>query len=327
MRCGVVGVLCLWSFLMAGGAAAQEMTTSPRPLARPGDSAPVAPVPPVSQMTTAPQATAPVARMALTVAPATTSTPRPRARPGAVALPQAEALPPPEMVASMTVLRPRARPQGLGVASLQEAPVTEVAAANPPPAAQRERRGGLFGGLFQRREQAEQSAPADGFVCGDPAIRGEELARITSRVQGCGIEAPVRVTQVDGIRLTTPATIDCATATALKTWINEGMRPAFRRQEVVELRIAASYICRTRNNRPGAKISEHGRGKAIDISGFILSDGRELSVQGDYNRQMRQAHRAACGIFGTTLGPGSDGYHEDHLHFDTASHRNGAYCR
>jgi hypothetical protein len=38
-------------------------------------------------------------------------------------------------------------------------------------------------------------------------------------------------------------------------------------------------------------------------------------------------HRAACGTFGTTLGPGSDGMHEDHFHYDTARHRNGAYCR
>jgi hypothetical protein len=38
-------------------------------------------------------------------------------------------------------------------------------------------------------------------------------------------------------------------------------------------------------------------------------------------------HRAACGRFGTTLGPGSDGMHEDHLHFDTARHANGPYCR
>lgn len=203
------------------------------------------------------------------------------------------------------------RPEGLGRGAV------EVAAANPPPAVERERRGGLFGGLFGRREREDRStggAAGDGFVCGDRDIRGEELARITSNVRGCGVEEPVRVTMVDGVRLTTPATIDCATAAALKSWVQEGMRPAFGRQEVVELRVAASYICRPRNNVRGAKISEHGRGKAIDISGFILSNGRELSVAGDYNRQMRRAHRAACGIFGTTLGPGSDGYHEDHLH-------------
>jgi hypothetical protein len=210
-------------------------------------------------------------------------------------------------------------------AGLSTAPQVQQASA-PVPEVKPERRGGLFGGLFGRRQREAQATPADGFVCGDRDIRGEELAPITSRVRGCGVEEPVRVTSVDGIRLTTPATIDCTTARALKTWINDGMRPAFGRQEVVELRIAASYICRPRNNVRGAKISEHGRGKAIDISGFILSNGRELSISDDYNRTIRRAQKAACGIFGTTLGPGSDGYHEDHLHFDTAN-LDRPYCR
>ncbi|MEZ5755781.1 MAG: extensin family protein [Paracoccaceae bacterium] len=307
MRSGVVGALCLWSVLMAGGAVAQDIATSPRPLPRP-----VLAVPPA-------------------IAPAPGL--RPQARPGSIERQEApapgmtEALPPaPGMLAAAVPMpRPKPRPEGLMQGARSG---TDMASASPPPAVERERRGGLFGGLFGGgRKREERAAPADGFVCGDRAIRGEELARITSRVQGCGVEAPVRVTQVDGIRLTTPATIDCPTAIALKDWINAGVRPAFGRNEVVELRIAASYICRTRNNRPGAKVSEHGRGKAVDVSGFIFADGRELSVARDYNRQMRRAHRAACGIFGTTLGPGSDGYHEDHLHFDTASYRSGPYCR
>lgn len=316
MRFGVVGALCLWSVfvLMAGGAVAQEMSTSPRPMPRPGAEAALAvqPAPVIGGFTSL----------------------RPRPRPwGAVAAapvteaPMTQALPPQPsaLAAQIPVVRPRPRPEGFGRT------VAQAASAPPPVVEQeRERRGGLLGGLFGRRdreERAERGQSGDGFVCGDRDIRGEELARITSNVRGCGVDDPVRVTMVDGVRLTTPATIDCPTARALKDWINEGVRPAFGRQEVVELRVAASYICRPRNNIRGAKISEHGRGKAIDISGFILSNGRELSVKGDYNRQMRRAHRAACGIFGTTLGPGSDGYHEDHLHFDTASHRGGPYCR
>lgn len=296
-----VASLALLCCLMAGMGGAQELVESPRPLARPGPPVPVA----------VPEATfTPVPLL------------RPRPRPWAAVPEMTAALPPQPaaLAATVPVLRPLRRPEGLvrGV---------EVAAAAPAPVARPERRGGLFGGLFQRREREAKPAPADGFVCGDRDIRGEELARITSNVQGCGLEEPVRVTMVDGIRLTTPATIDCATARALKSWVQEGVRPAFGRQEVVGLRVAASYICRPRNNVRGAKISEHGRGKAIDISGFIFSDGSELSVAGGYNRQMRSAYRSACGIFGTTLGPGSDGYHEDHLHFDTAAHRNGPYCR
>jgi hypothetical protein len=138
---------------------------------------------------------------------------------------------------------------------------------------------------------------------------------------------PVRVTAVSGIRLSQPATIDCPTALALDTWVKKAVKPTFGRREVVELSIAAHYICRPRNNIRGAKISEHGRGKAVDISGFVLKSGREVTVARDYRGNIRKVHKAACGIFGTTLGPGSDGHHEDHLHFDTASHGNGPYCR
>ncbi|MCC6519568.1 MAG: extensin family protein, partial [Tabrizicola sp.] len=38
-------------------------------------------------------------------------------------------------------------------------------------------------------------------------------------------------------------------------------------------------------------------------------------------------YKAGCGYFMTTLGPGSDGYHEDHFHFDASARKGGAYCR
>jgi hypothetical protein len=107
----------------------------------------------------------------------------------------------------------------------------------------------------------------------------------------------------------------------------KGMQPAFGSRKVVKLHIFGSYMCRSRNNVKGAKISEHGRGKAVDIAGFVFADGKEWTVLKDYNKTIRKAQKAACGIFGTTLGPGSDGYHENHLHFDTASYRKGSYCR
>jgi hypothetical protein len=77
----------------------------------------------------------------------------------------------------------------------------------------------------------------------------------------------------------------------------------------------------------GAKISEHGKGRAIDISAFVLSDGKVLTVAEDYGRLLKRIYKAGCGYFRTTLGPGSDGYHEDHFHFDTSARSSGAYCR
>ena len=91
--------------------------------------------------------------------------------------------------------------------------------------------------------------------------------------------------------------------------------------------MAAHYICRSRNNIKGGKISEHGKGRAIDISAFILSSGKVLTVEGNYNRLLRGIYKAACPYFRTTLGPGSDGYHENHFHFDTSARDGGSYCR
>ena len=206
-----------------------------------------------------------------------------------------------------------------------------VATAAPeltPTAAPETRRKGLLGLIAPRAKPAKRAkASSKGAVCGDPSIKGKVLARITSKTKGCGIEDPVSVTSVDGVTLTPAATIDCTTAKALKTWVQKGLRPALGASEPARLRVAASYTCRSRNNVRGAKISEHGRGKAIDIASVVLANGKDLTVRQNF-RTLRKAYKAACGIFGTTLGPGSDGYHEDHMHFDTARQRSGgAYCR
>lgn len=240
----------------------------------------------------------PLARATVQAAPAPIAyTLRPRARPQD---PNAVAV----LAAPAPALRPRPRPAE-PAAVRRAAPVPKEDAPKP--------------GRRQKRQ--------GGGLCGERDIEGETLTRIRSNVAGCGVAKPVRVAAVAGVRLNPPATMDCDTAIALKKWLKKGMRPAFGNREVVGLRIAAHYICRPRNNVRGNEVSEHGRGKAIDISGFMLADGREWSVVQDYNRQIRRAHKAACGIFGTTLGPGSDGFHEDHLHFDTADHRGGPYCR
>jgi hypothetical protein len=204
---------------------------------------------------------------------------------------------------------------------------------------------GLLGWLFGPKkasapqpspEQAPKSVPKSapsvkGSVCQDPAIRGVSIPDIKGAQRGCGVKNPVRVSEIDGVRLSVAATMDCDTARALRTWVTQKLQPAFGGARVTELQVAAHYACRGRNNKKGARTSEHGRGKAIDISGFTLADGRNLSIlkhyKGGQGKAIRAAHKGACGIFGTTLGPGSDGYHENHLHFDTARYRGGPYCK
>ncbi|WP_137701710.1 extensin-like domain-containing protein [Marimonas lutisalis] len=215
----------------------------------------------------------------------------------------------------------------------------------PPTPAQKtaepERRG--FLGLLrpkQRSERAQLFASKKqrelqrGMVCGDIAIQGEPVGRVPGRISGCGVKDAVRVRSVAGVGLSQQAVMDCTTAKALKSWVEKGMKPAVgnRGGGVARIKVAAHYACRTRNNQRGAKISEHGKGRAIDIASLTLKDGSEISVlqhwgQGWRGRALRAMHARACGPFGTVLGPDANRYHRDHFHFDTARYRSGSYCR
>ncbi|KPQ07822.1 MAG: hypothetical protein HLUCCA12_05300 [Rhodobacteraceae bacterium HLUCCA12] len=186
-----------------------------------------------------------------------------------------------------------------------------------------------------RAAGAQTPGPARSGLCGRATLAGRSLPPIAGPSRGCDVDDPVSVTHVAGIRLSQPATLECDTARAFDDWVRGAMLPALGNAGggVAQIRVAAHYACRPRNNRPGARISEHGRGRAIDIAGVVLSDGQSVMVLDDWRRgrfsdALQRMHQAACGIFRTTLGPGSDGHHEDHLHFDLAQRRGGGtYCR
>ena len=229
---------------------------------------------------------------------------RPQARPGAAEPQVTLAAAPQPGLAPRVSLRPLPRP-GAAAERAEDLAVqvsAPVARANTP------------------------SRDRKGSVCKNPAIRGTPVEPVKGRLKGCAIEAPVQVTSVHGVTLHPAATLNCAAANALAQWVEEGVQPAFRNQ-VVQLNIADSYSCRPRNNVRGNPVSVHGKGEAIDISGFVLRSGKILTVAGDYGSQVKRAKKAACGTFNTTLGPGSDGYHEDHIHLDVARHGGSPYCR
>ncbi|MDJ1009037.1 MAG: extensin family protein [Paracoccaceae bacterium] len=172
-----------------------------------------------------------------------------------------------------------------------------------------------------------------GPICGSREIVGQTVDRIPGRLRGCGIDAPVRVAEVGGVRLSRATTMECETARALHSWVERGVKPGIGRLGggPARLEIAAGYACRTINHRPGGSISEHGKGKAVDISGITLRNGTTISVEDGWGRRvegqvLRRLHRSACGPFGTVLGPDADRFHQDHFHFDTKARRS-PYCR
>ena len=172
------------------------------------------------------------------------------------------------------------------------------------------------------------------MLCGDPGLAGLVLPAIKVSGSACGISRPVEVHFVSGVAINEKPILNCDTARTLREWMDRGAQPAVRSMgaRITSLRVVSHYACRTRNNQPGAKISEHAKGNAIDIAGFTLDGWERVSVlegwrSDNYGPALRRMFSAACGRFSTTLGPNADRFHQDHMHFDTANYRGGTYCR
>ncbi|MEM6408687.1 MAG: extensin family protein [Pseudomonadota bacterium] len=226
----------------------------------------------------------------------------------------------------------RPTPRGVVIAPVQSKPVTVpravlVEAAGLAQSLRPKQRPKV---RFVTRKIAKS---AKGSVCGDAAIKGQVIAAIQGR-GACGVPNPVRLSSVSGVALSQKPTINCETARALNSWVKNGLQPAVGRVGggVKSLRIVAHYACRNRNSAKTGKLSEHAKGRAVDISAINLNNGQTITVLdgwrgGQQGRILREVHRAACGPFGTVLGPNSNKFHRDHFHFDTARYRSGPYCR
>lgn len=175
------------------------------------------------------------------------------------------------------------------------------------------------------------------------AVLAEAGIIIASTVQDltiprpCALPRPVNLSAVrldDGrvIAFKPSAIMSCEMVVAMAEWTREDLAPGIDSlgAKLETLKVASSFSCRGRNRKAGARTSEHGFGNAMDVGGFELSDGRTISVA---RSGMPQAFalamkESACARFTTVLGPGSDGYHETHIHVDLAKRRNGfKLCR
>jgi hypothetical protein len=148
---------------------------------------------------------------------------------------------------------------------------------------------------------------------------------------GCGGEDLVRLDAVvladkRRVALTPAATLRCTMALAIADWVRTDVVPlaAGLGSPLTTLDNFDSYECRGRNRVIGAQLSEHGRANALDVRAFKLADGRSIGLTDrTVPRELRETVlHSVCARFATVLGPGSDWYHEDHIHLDLMERRN-----
>jgi len=149
---------------------------------------------------------------------------------------------------------------------------------------------------------------------------------------GCGGEDLVRLEAVvlpdkHRVAIKPSAILRCEMASAVADWIRTDMAKLAKGlgSGIAELDNFDSFECRGRNRIAGARLSEHGRANALDVRSFALANGRAMSfADRTVPREVRETVlRSVCARFTTVLGPGSDGYHEDHIHLDLMERRNG----
>lgn len=129
------------------------------------------------------------------------------------------------------------------------------------------------------------------------------------------------------VAISPPAILRCPMAEAVAYWVRSDLGPATAElnSSLAEITNRGSYECRGRNGVVGAKISEHGRGNAIDLGRITLRNGAiiDLTKQSAPQGFRQRLRDATCRRFKTVLGPGSDTNHVNHIHIDLIERKNG----
>ncbi len=246
---------------------------------------------------------------ALPALPASVPLPQPRPadapvvepeKPAAAKQPPAEVGKPAEQAASPPLPQPRPA----------DAPA-EQPASPPPPSACR-----------LALTDAIAIAPSIPDIKGPGDCGGEDLVRLEAVV----------LPDKRRVSLKPAATFRCPMATAVADWIRTDMAPlaASRGSVISDLDNFDSFDCRGRNGVTGAKLSEHGHANALDVRGLKLANGQSISLTDrTVSRELRESVlHSVCARFSTVLGPGSDGYHEEHIHLDLMErHNNYKICQ
>lgn len=151
---------------------------------------------------------------------------------------------------------------------------------------------------------------------------------------GCGIVGTVKLLDI-GVPTANLGAVRCGEARAYAGWARNAVAPAAYQMlgsELAKIESMGSYACRNVVGSAGpARRSGHAIANAIDIGGFVLKDGRRVSILNDWTSPdpqtrafLRTIRDSACKRFGTVLSPDYNAAHRNHLHLEDDGAR---FCR
>lgn len=192
----------------------------------------------------------------------------------------------------------------------------------------------------QAASNAVSRAPAVQQCLAGLGAAGAQFSPLPDRYieQGCSTIGTVQMTALAGDRnrfdIHNIGPVTCDVGSAFAGWVRFGIDRAARQMlgsPIRSVETFGSYSCR--NVAGTSRRSAHASASAIDISGFVLEDGRRITVTDDWHggsaaerEFLRVVAASACKRFSTVLGPGYNAAHRDHLHVEGVASGN-SFCR
>ncbi|HEX3971180.1 MAG TPA: extensin family protein [Stellaceae bacterium] len=142
-----------------------------------------------------------------------------------------------------------------------------------------------------------------------------------STSKACLVQNPIRVSAAT-IPFNRPAVAACGFVLKFDEFERQVIRPMAKRtfgHDLKEIVHFGAYNCRPTH---AGRESEHAHGLAMDIAGFVLTDGTMISVKQEWTKRgkardfLHAVATQACGYFSEVLDPDSDRDHVDHIHLD-----------
>lgn len=186
--------------------------------------------------------------------------------------------------------------------------------------------------------QSYAPRPEDSRCLADLGASGARFNPVpdTYAAPGCNKLGAVQLMALAGDRaplsIANIGPVQCEVAKAFGDWARFGVDRAARQilgSPVAKIETMGSYACR--NIAGTERRSAHARAEAIDVSAFVLADGRRIVVKRDWEGSdaasrefLRVVHKSACKRFGTVLGPQYNAAHQDHFHLEGVGAK---FCR
>lgn len=138
----------------------------------------------------------------------------------------------------------------------------------------------------------------------------------------CPLTDVVRVRDFGVVKLSSSFLASCSLALRSALYVGQQAAPLTERlmmSQLTRIEHLGSYACRNIYHRPDARRSEHASAQALDISGFILADGRHITVLRGWKQEesamwLRALLSASCQYYGNGLGPDYNAAHANHFH-------------